>query len=355
MLKDFHPTDVNAKPEDIAIPAGVGDLISDAIKKKDAVQPKPPQSEENDDTLKAQQAAERIEAIAGSEGTFQRIDRSLLDPTPEEWNDFSSIPDDRKVLMAESIYHNGLLQPIVVRGINEDNSRFQILAGNTRNEIFGYLYEATHDDKYLAIDAKVYLYGELTDDQAREIVSDTNYIQRASLSAHDRAFAIRTKLSMLRKRQAPFPFEKVAEEMDIQRSTVFYWDKIANLIPEFQQMFDNKELHLKSAARLGSFTQDVQGKLYDERDLLTEPVIMKISARTPSEKVMDVFHQILDDMSAPPSPHNGTFHIKSTNAGYTISIKAKHREDVIPLVVMVPKEKVDGFKNNNQKYLLDEE
>ena len=67
----------------------------------------------------------------------------------------------------------------------------------------------------------MYDINELSDDQAREIASDTNYVQRAELSARDKAFAIHTKIEMLRKHKATYVLDRVAEQMNIKRTTVF--------------------------------------------------------------------------------------------------------------------------------------
>ena len=174
MRRMINFTSSDARPEDIKGTIGVSDRFSDPELKK-AVQ----ESIQNTIQSKAVSAPEKdtsvesiLENIAGSSGSYQKIPRSELIATPAEWNQFSSISREKKILMAESIYRNGLQQPIVVRKLSDHE--YQILAGNTRNEIFGILYDLTGNDFYLSIDAKVYDINELSDDQAREIASDTN-------------------------------------------------------------------------------------------------------------------------------------------------------------------------------------
>lgn len=307
------------------------------------------------DDARNQKAEARIESIAGKAGTYQTLDRSLLEATPDAWNDFSPISDEKKILMAESIYHNGMLQPIVVRAMDAAGNRYEILAGNTRNEIYGILYRLTQEEKYRFIDARVYGYGELSDDQAREIVSDTNYIQRAALSAHDRAFAVHTKLEMLRKRKANAVLSKVAEELEIAQTSVFYWDKVSHLIPEIQRLYDDGSIKLNAAARIGGWPEAIQTKLYEQRDLLTNDIVMKIPARTKPESVMDKFFQLVEQLSAPERVAEGTYHVQDTEQGYAISVRSKKQEGVRPLVLMLPAEQFQKLAKKYRAYVLTEE
>lgn len=304
------------------------------------------------DDARDQKAEERIESIAGKAGVYRSLDRSLLVATPDAWNNFSPISNEKKVLMAESIYHNGMLQPIVVRAIDEAESRYQILAGNTRNQIYEILYQLTKDEKYRTIDARVYGYGELSDDQAREIVSDTNYIQRASLSAHDRAFAVHTKLEMLRKRKASAVLSKVADELEIAQTSVFYWDKVSKLIPDFQKMYDDGILKLNAAARIGGWPEDVQQQLYEQKELLTSDVIMKIPARTKPECVLAKFFEVIEEMSAPKVVAEGTYQVHDTEQGYSISVSSNKKDGVHPVVLMIPDDQLQKFLKKNQAYVL---
>ena len=44
----------------------------------------------------------------------------------------------------------------------------------------------------------VYDYGAINDDQAQEIISDTNFVQRSNLPARDKALCIYNKMKMLK-------------------------------------------------------------------------------------------------------------------------------------------------------------
>lgn len=197
----------------------------------------------------------------------KKIPRGLLKPAPEEWNFFSK-PDKKKLLLlAESIYYNGLLQPIIVREMNEQGTIYQILAGHSRNDAFAVLYDITEDSKYLEIEAIVFKYGELNDKQAEDIICDTNFMQRGNLPAREMAKCIFLKVKRLKEDYtygAGAIADKIAEQYKIKRTSVFMWKKLANLIDELQDLVDNRKITLKNAYKLASLSKDDQREIYKE-------------------------------------------------------------------------------------------
>lgn len=357
----------DARPEDIKGTIGVSDRFADP-KLKEAIeeqlrseQPMAPEQEEaamtsSEDAEEASRGKRDVDdvltEIAGTAGHFMRIPRAKLLPTPAEWNPFSQVSQEKKVLMADSIYRTGLQQPIVVRSMDETGSAYQILAGNTRNEIFGILYELTKDEKYTAIEAKVYGYGELTDDQAREIASDTNYVQRAELSLRDKAYAIHTKVEMLKKNKVAAVLDRVAEQMDIQRSSVFYWNKVFNLIPEFYAYFDEGRILLKTASRIASWPPEVQQALWERRDFLTDDMIRQIPAKTPYDQVIPRFEALLEESTAPKKELGRIQSMDVQDRIYTIHAEVDRPDDSEVVVLCVPKAKMKALCRKYGDYLI---
>ena len=350
---DFHPTD--ARPEDIKMEIGVSEKFQDSELKSKLQKIITTQGVQTEAVKEAETAAVDIsgtlERIAGTSGAYAKVERSKLLPTPQDWNQFTEIPEDKKILMAESIYYNGLLQPIVVRAMDEKNTSFQILAGNTRNSLYGMLYDITGDDKYLSIDAKIYWFGELTDEQAREIVTDTNYVQRANLSARDRVFCIHNKIEMLKSRKESDIMSKVAEQLNIKRSTVFYWDKIAKLIPEFFDMFQDDEFSLKAASRLASFPADIQQELYEMRDRLTDEIIMKVPAKTVHDEIIPMFNEIIDAFNAPKPSY--TLDAMWEEEGHLmLKTQEPPPADSEPILLYLPTNKLKVFLKSYEDYIV---
>lgn len=348
MMKGFVATSMNARPEDIKQPVGVSERIKNIVNGT-AESPHAPQEPQED----RGDAEKAVVDIAGFHGEFRSIPLNLLVPTPDEWNRFTPISDEKKVLMADSIYRNGLQQPIVVR--EAEDGMFQILAGNTRTEIYHILLDLTHDDSYASIPSMVYRKDMISDEKAREIVSDTNYIQRAELSKSDKAFAIHTKVESLKNSGAKGVLDKVAKEFNLERTTVYFWNNIFKLIPEFFQMYDDDAFDIKAAARIGGFPEDVQRKLYEERDLLTNEIIMKIPANTYPELVIRKLHEILDTMSRPPQKTKGSWSLSSTSSGYSITVYGKQEEDRKPVVLFLPEKKLKSFMKKYDEYILQQD
>ena len=350
---DFHPTD--AKPEDLNIQVGVSDKFQDADLKarlQEIIDTQAPQTNNAPrEEEKPVDISSTLERIAGKSGAYSKVEISSLLPTPSEWNQFTDISMDKKILMAESIYYNGLLQPIVVRAVNEANDQFQILAGNTRTSLYNMLYDITGDAKYLAIDAKIYWFNELTDEQAREIVTDTNYVQRASLSARDRVFCIHNKIEMLKRRKESDIMSKVAEQMNIKRSTVFYWDKIAKLIPKFFDWFQDDFISLKAASRIASFPPAIQEELYEMRERLTDEIIMKVPAKTVYDEIIPLFNELIDASNA-PKPSYGLDAMWEEDNHLMLRTKEKPPEGSEPLVLYLPSDKLSSFMKKYEEYVL---
>ena len=229
---------------------------------------------------------------------------------------------------------------------------YQILAGNTRNEIYGVLYELTGDEKYASIEAKVYGYGELTDDQAREIASDTNYVQRAELSSRDKAYAVHTKVEMLKKNKVAAVLDRVAEQMNIQRSSVFYWNKVFSLIPEFYAHFDEGRIRLKTASRIASWPPAIQKDLWERRDFLTDDLIRKIPAKTPYDQIIPRFEELLDISTAPKKELGHIQSVEVQDRTYTIQAEVDRPDDSEVVVLCVPKGKMKALQRAYGDFLI---
>lgn len=138
----FKFVDPDAKPEDIEGDVGVSDTFKLAVtarlKDEKKLEDQLQVQDKKDENIKIE---ETLADIAGTPGVFTKLNRNSLQAPPQEWNKFDAISEDKRALMAESIYRNGLMQPIVVRAINKENTRFEILAGNTRNSIYDVLYD----------------------------------------------------------------------------------------------------------------------------------------------------------------------------------------------------------------------
>lgn len=350
MLKDFKPrVSVNALPSDLDISVGAADRIAKVAREIGG--------EAQQGELRTEEVQEAVSHSAGKRGEFRMVPLDMLSYSPKTWNQFTPLSDDMKVQMAKSILLTGLQQPIVIREVSPEPSGYQILAGNTRTEIYRVLRNAVDQERYATIPAIVYKYGEIDDEMAKLIVTDTNYIQRAQLSKKDRAFAIHEKLSYLRSHGDVKALDKVAEELHISLPTAYFWDMVHNLIPELFDMYDDGRLELRAAARLGVFPVEIQQQLLEEQEFLTNEVILQIPARTKPEKVLDKFHEIVEKETN-PLPENGPsgeWHVKRTARSIHVSVKGKRDDGYEPYVVLLPPDQIKRFLKKYEQFVLTED
>jgi ParB family chromosome partitioning protein len=284
---------------------------------------------------------------------YKVIPVSSLVAAPIEWNYFSALSDEKKTLLAESIYYNGLLQPIIVRSLNKDNTSYEILAGHHRAEAYNVLYEITGDKQYTKIEAKIFPFKALTDAQAREIVEDTNFVQRGNLAAKDKAMCIYNKAKALRSRGVKGDImDMVAGHFGITRATVFFWKKIVDLIPEFNDMFSEGKLTLVNAAKLASFPPKIQKQLYENKEYVTNETLSKIKAKDdPSE--------VLDKLKKASLPNAGNFYgniiqSETKDSKFTITVDTPPTPSLKPILLYLPEKKLNAFQKKYGEFVLTE-
>ena len=198
---------------------------------------------------------------------FDLVDYRKLKNADEQWNFFSK-PSDAKISdLALSINQNGLLQPIIVREIDDADYKYEILAGHTRKAAYEMLYKSTGDSKWLYIKAIIYDKGKLSDLDAKEIIVDTNFFNRGNLPPGDMAKCIKYKAQCIKDNSrygSGSVAEKIAEKYKISKSSVTQWQAIARLSDQLLQLFNEKKISLKNAYKLSVLTQEQQAVLYNE-------------------------------------------------------------------------------------------
>lgn len=229
--------------------------------------------------------------IPNADYEIKKVQRSKLKPAPDEWNFFSKPTKDKLIIMAESIHKNGLLQPIIVREMNESGSSYQILAGHTRNEAYGLLFDTLDDTQYLEIEAIVFKYGAINDSQAEDIVCDTNFMQRGNLPPREMAKCVFLKTKKLKENYSYGSgsiAQKIAEEYKIKKTSVFMWQRLANLIDEIQDLVESRKITLKNAYVLAALDKDSQLRLVKEcSNFISNESIKSINIKDPIDKIIE--------------------------------------------------------------------
>lgn len=256
---------------------------------------------------------------------------------PDEWNFFSKPSKEKIIALAESIYYNGLLQPIVVREM--ENGTFQILAGHTRVEAYKALRDTLNDESYGQIAALAFPFNSLTDIQAEDIVCDTNFMQRGTLSTIETAKCIQLKARRLRgdnvARSKDNIAAKISEYYHIKRAMVFRWQRIANLIPELIDLSEKRQLTADSMYKLSAFSSKDQERLYKRAaDYISNNTLRHVKAK---HKLEDVIHLLKDDK------------VRRT---LRYSVSAEDLNDREPILILVNKNEHEDVLTLLNKYKL---
>ena len=286
-------------------------------------------------------SAEKI--IKGYESrTLVKVEQ--LEKAPDEWNFFAKPDKANLIELAVSIYNNGLLQPIAVRALDAENTRFQILAGHSRAAAFALLKQVFNDPKFDEIEALVFGYGKIDDDQAKEIIIDTNFVQRGRLSPSDMSRSIIEKIKLLKARQIEDVIGKIAAEYDIKQTSVYMWRKLSNLIEPFAKLMNDKAVTLESADKLANFSAEDQTKIYENtKDEINNHSISRIKKGMTADKAIEVIKS------------DRQIKVKHTRFTYT-SDMVKNDSDIAKLV-FIEKGKEAEFKELLQSlgyaYIID--
>ena len=97
-------------------------------------------SSSNYEEEKPVEVTKELDAIS-KDYKYETIEINRLEAAPDEWNFFKQLSEKKGLDLAISIHTNGLLQPIIVRALDEKGEQYQILAGHSRVRAYKLLYE----------------------------------------------------------------------------------------------------------------------------------------------------------------------------------------------------------------------
>lgn len=218
-----------------------------------------------------------------------------LHPSPDEWNFYPAISDKKMLEMVLSIIENGLFNPIIVW---ERDNGYQILSGHNRVMAYEKIVEEYKEEenfdkeKYQCIPAIIYGKDEIDESKAREIIIDTNYIQREE----DRSLMptiVKNRLEIIRSRKdvKGRTIDILAKELGISSTKVYEDHVIATkTIPELNELFFNEDIRKKSLLRLAWFDKPTQNYIYKNyKDVLIDSRIEKLKKGMEKEEIDKCF------------------------------------------------------------------
>lgn len=200
-----------------------------------------------------------LSGLPGADKPASALPLDKLTPSPREWNFYSPLPDGKFIELIESIQRSGLLHPIVVW--RKPDGECMVLSGHNRLRAYQALYENTGDARYSSIPATV-LEG-LTPDQAREIVIDSNWVQR-NLTPSEKARSIYQKY-MIAGRKARSAngtresnYDVIAKAYNLSGRQIARYVRLGGLDEGLQRLVDEGKLSLSFAIALADFSPEMQ-------------------------------------------------------------------------------------------------
>jgi len=178
----------------------------------------------------------------------------LMDIPISRIQDFPDHPykvkdDENMVELVESVKTRGLIQPVLVRPI--DNGMYEMVSGHRRKRAF----EIAGIEK---IPARVQ---NLTRDEAILSMVDSN-LQRDEILPSEKAFAFKMRLEAMKRQgqrtdltSSPLETklratEQIALEVGESRAQIDRFIRLTNLIPEMLDLVDDKKIAMRPAVEI---------------------------------------------------------------------------------------------------------
>lgn len=231
------------------------------------------------------------------------VDLKNLIEAPIEWNFYSPLPPDKMDELVLSIAELGLMHPIVVWQQNDET--FMILSGHNRKKAYEILLKETHDPKYEKIFCYIKKNVEITEDDAKEIIIDTNWVQR-HLSNIERAKSVYEKYIRIKKNREIYKHSSenkgrtrdvIAQQYDITGRQVHDYYRLNYLVPELQEMVANNKLSIKAGVKLSQLNPTTQTFIFDNfKDKLNNKLVLKLDATLNEDMIREIFK---DDVMIP--------------------------------------------------------
>lgn len=225
----------------------------------------------------------------------------------EDLEDFPNQPfkiysSSRKNTMIESIKINGIIEPIVVRKI--ENGKYQILSGHNRR-LCGREAGLT--------EFKCIVKENMTEDEARLYMVDSNLMVRDVMPT-ERGKALSIRKECLRNEKIASKIEneimqdnvdkldtiqqKMIEENQMSNGNIQRYIRLNYLIPQLGDMVDNKEINLKTGENLSFLSKkeqrDISSIIEKENVKISEGMSKKIKKASESgELTKELMKQIL--------------------------------------------------------------
>lgn len=177
---------------------------------------------------------------------------------------FKVLDDEKMQDLVDSIKENGILTPVLVRPIGND--QYEMISGHRR----------MHAASLLKMTMIPAIIREMDDEEAVLKMVDSN-IQREELLPSEKAFAYKMKLEAMKRQGKRMDLtcaqndhksgkksrEVLGEEMGISSAQVARYIRLTELIPSVLELVDKKKLNFTVAVDISYIDKEIQTWLYD--------------------------------------------------------------------------------------------
>lgn len=207
--------------------------------------------------------AKKKEAEAPAEAVTETVQRMPLSQLhPFEGHPFKVLDDDAMTETVESIRQMGVANPLIVRP--DQDGGYEIISGHRRH----------HAAELAGLDTIPVIVRELDDDAAVIMMVDSN-LQRENILPSERAQAYKMKLEAIKRRGARTDLtspnnsaklrsdDEIGAAMGMSGDTVRNYISLTQLVPELQQMVDDKRIAVTPAYQIAALKPEEQALLVE--------------------------------------------------------------------------------------------
>ncbi|MDO5095165.1 MAG: ParB N-terminal domain-containing protein [Peptostreptococcaceae bacterium] len=264
---------------------------------------------------------EKIKEPILEDDKIVRIDIDQLTHAPSEWNFYPELSEDEFEKLVLSILEHGLLHPVVIRRIDNKNI---ILSGHNRVRAYRaiakdienlskgengrFLLEPSDELKLTDFQQIMCVVKEdISDDEAREIIIDANYIQR-QLSPKLITRSVIEKYRIIqdkRKKSADAQYkslktrEIVAKDFKLSGRHIDRYKRLEKLDDAFLELFYQGKISLELASKIAGLKSRVQEHIVQHYMSALSKYPSKIAQELKSSLTMKDIDEIFSERILP--------------------------------------------------------
>ena len=192
----------------------------------------------------------------------------LEDLVPFKDHPYKVIEDESMIEPTESIAEHGILNPLLVRPLEGEDGKYEIISGHRR-------YAAAQKLGMRKVPCTVHF---IDRDAATVMMVDSN-CQRTELLPSEKAFAYKMKMDAIKRMPGRKPAENVspvetqkrsseiiAKEAGESRAQIDRYTRLTCLVPELLQYVDEGKIGMRPAVEMSYLDEEIQRDIVDRID-----------------------------------------------------------------------------------------